>query len=458
MKQILLGLMLGLAIHCAGSEIVVLTKTPVAEFTLPDGSVLKNAYTWRRSSQGLMIMHDGGNYFLNFSLLPEAWKAVYLGAPPVAPATAVSEELAPPLQDKHKVASVLEAVPDLDVDARSLLLEKNNSEILDQDVLMLGVLQNLLSNQREEARRFFLIIEELQYELEAMDLDKLFNSCGNCGGDGTLNKSCKSCSESGKCPKCEGEGIRKSGLSKSTIDCTTCRGEGICVGCKGEGSLTPTCPKCRGAAKVIDQQYCEVKRDQIVRSVNAEASEGARGSLTSSATSGVNPVLPEWSELVSPALNFYLSEEYRGGMDTHILVGCILHSLLEERWEAAKRFELMVRVAYPDEEVLDIEKYLKPCKACEASGRIERACRSCEASGKCSQCEGSGERALEIGDDKIHCTTCRGTGKCAGCKGAGLSKPICQSCKGRGRNLDRQRAEVKLNLLVNEMNSYYETR
>jgi hypothetical protein len=457
MKQILLGLMVGLALHCAGNEIVVLTKTPVAEFALPDGSVLKNAYAWRRSSQGLMIMHDGGNYFLNFSLLPEDWKAAYLGTPAVAenPSLKIPTK---PAQDKYKVALLLDKVPDLDTGAQSLLLERNSTETLDQQVLMLGVLQNLLENQREEARRFFLIIEEMEYELDAIGLDMLFNPCENCGGDGELNKTCRSCEASGKCPKCEGEGLRKTGLSDSTMDCTVCRGTGVCIGCRGAGEMTPTCPKCRGAAKVIDQQYCEVKRDQIVRAVNAEASEGKRGSVTSSATSGVNPVLTEWSALSNPSRIFYLSDEYRGGMDTNILVGCVLHSLLEDRREAAERFELMVRVAYPDEEVLDIEKYLKPCKTCEASGRIERACRSCEESGKCAQCEGSGERALEIGGNKIHCTTCRGTGKCSGCKGEGLSRPICQSCKGRGRILDRQRAEVKLSLLVDEMNSHYESR
>ena len=45
------------------ADLVVLTETPVAEFTLPDGSVLKNAFVWRRSSEGLMIVHDDGQYF-----------------------------------------------------------------------------------------------------------------------------------------------------------------------------------------------------------------------------------------------------------------------------------------------------------------------------------------------------------------------------------------------------------
>ena len=69
MKYVVMACVLMFIFQCNAGEIVVLTETPVTEFSLPDGSVLQNAYVWRRSSQGLMIMHDGGNYFLNFNLL-----------------------------------------------------------------------------------------------------------------------------------------------------------------------------------------------------------------------------------------------------------------------------------------------------------------------------------------------------------------------------------------------------
>ena len=81
MKKLILMCVLALAAVAGAEEIVVLGETPVAEFTLPDGSTLKNAFVWRRSSEGLMIVHDDGQYFLNYQLLPAEWKAAYLGAP-----------------------------------------------------------------------------------------------------------------------------------------------------------------------------------------------------------------------------------------------------------------------------------------------------------------------------------------------------------------------------------------
>ena len=458
MKQMLFALLLGLALHTACGEIVVLTESPVAEFTLPDGTVLQNAYVWRRSSQGVMIMHDGGNYFLNFQLLPDDWKKAYLGTPEALVELAAPEHAAEPLHDKYNALPVLEKIPELDPAARRLLLREVNTEPMEHHVLMLGVLQSLLSNQRDEAKRFFLIMEEKQYEIEAVELNQLFNLCGNCQGDGRLDKNCKTCNASGDCPKCDGKGTRSTGLGDSRLHCTTCRGTGVCAACQGEKILSPTCSKCGGAGKVIDRQYCEVKRDQIVRNVNAEASQGIRGSITSGSSSGVKTVLAALTALEKPARAFYLSDEYTGEMDTNILVACVLHALLENQLDAAARFELMVRVQYPEGEVLDIKKYLKPCSRCDATGRVERDCRSCDGEGECPRCEGSGERAQEVGDDKIHCTTCRGTGKCSGCKGDGKLKPVCQACKGRGRILERQRAAIKLGLLVDEMNSYFEAR
>ena len=163
MKYWVMFCMVWFAFQCPAGEIVVLTDTPVAEFTLPDGSVLENAYVWRRSSQGLMVMHDGGNYFLNFKLLPDDWKAAYLGTSvDVAQSTGpeVKEE---PFHDKYKAEAILGKVPELDVAARRMLLRENLPEEMDQRILMLGVLQSLLLNERDEARRFLLFIVEIQY-------------------------------------------------------------------------------------------------------------------------------------------------------------------------------------------------------------------------------------------------------------------------------------------------------
>jgi hypothetical protein len=479
MKYVVIACMLLCAFLCNAEEIVVLAETPVAEFALPDGSVLHNAYVWRRSSQGLMIMHDGGSYFLNFTLLPDDWKAAYLGAPAEGETGVEAEPELEEMHDKYEVATLIEQIPDLNAVARSVLLGKDISVDLDKGVLTLGLLQSLLVNERDAAKRFFILIEEKEYEIDGIALEQLFNSCVNCAGDGQLDKNCTMCSGSGQCLKCDGQGVRNSGItssknaekskksrknkktsdsSKSGMHCTTCRGTGTCLSCKGEGMLTPSCPECRGAGKLVAQDYCEIMRDKLVREINASSTNGKMAAVTSSSSTDFGKVLAELPKLTPEAQSFYLSNAYAGEMDTNILVACVIHSLLSDHLEEAKRFDLMSHIEFSSDEVLDVEKYLKPCGKCETTGRIERDCRSCDGSGKCDRCEGSGKRKQEIGDDRIHCTTCRGSGKCGSCSGVGKLKPQCRACKGRGRILERQRTEIKLGLLVDELNAFHNER
>ena len=462
MKHLWVVFLLMGAVRCGAGEIVALTETPVAEFTLPDGSVLTNAYVWRRSSQGLMVMHDGGNYFLTFKLLPDDWKAVYLDPPtedqPIVAQPAEPEAKAKPVQDRYGVAAILAEIPDLDATARELLLGAASTGTLDTKILLLGVLQNLLADNRDEAKRFILFLEEKEYELDEVDRDLLFRPCANCGGDGRLNKTCKTCNGSGKCSRCKGVGTRKSSFDDSRMHCTTCRGTGVCPRCKGEGGFSPPCLECKGAGKVVNRAYCEILRDRIVREVNAVATPGRWTATTSSATSHIDQILSKIPNLKEPAWAFYLSEEYGGGMDTNLVVACLIHSLLEEDFQEAERFNRMLDVLFPDAEVLDAGKYLKPCGKCAATGWIQRDCRSCGGSGKCSRCEGSGERTQAIDGNKTHCTACRGSGKCTNCKGKGIMQFRCQSCKGRGRVLERQRTEIKLGLLVDRLNEFHDER
>jgi len=452
----LAGVMMVLAATTALAEnIVVLTKTPVAEFVLPDGSVLKNAYVWRRNSQGLMIMHDGGNYFLNFKLLPDDWKTAYLGASDEGDPIVEPESPPTAANDKYRVSGILEKIPALNAETRRMLLSDGGSKDLDKGILALGLLQSLLSNERSEARRFLIIIEEKQYEIGAVDLDQLFVSCGSCAGDGQLARTCKACDGSGSCPKCKGEGTREAMKGSSRMHCTTCRGTGVCSECKGEGGFTPSCPKCRGVGKLLDRQYCEIVRDRFVREVNASVLNGKRASVASIPTSGIGKVLAEFPDLKPEARAFYLSDAYTGGMDTNILVACVLHSLLKNGFKEGERFDLMLRVEFPDDKVFEVENYLKPCGKCKKQGRIERDCRKCNGDGDCGQCEGSGKRMSEFGDNKTQCTICRGTGKCRVCAGDGKLISQCPACKGRGRIFERQRTEIKLGLLVDELNEYY---
>lgn len=462
MKYVFVVLMLLGALQCGASEVVVLTETPVPEFSLPDGSVLTNAYAWRRDSRGIMIMHDGGSYFLNFALLPDDWKAVYLD-PPVENQGVVEKPVDPkpekvPVRDRYKATAVLEEIPDLDPAARVLLLSADGSGELDQKILMLGVLHNLLEGNRDEARRFALIIEEKEYELEEVDIKRLFQKCSNCGGDGHMDKTCKTCEGSGLCDRCEGEGASKSSFDDSQLDCTACRGNGKCPRCKGAGEFRPPCPKCKAAGKLVDLPYCEILRDHMVRTINAEATPDRWSVLTSSASSHMDKVLPKISGLKESAQAFYLSEAYAGGMDADLVVACLMHSLLKEDFKEAERFHKMLEVLFPKADVLEIDKYLKPCANCASTGRIEKDCRNCSGSGGCNRCNGTGQRTLEIDASKIHCTTCRGTGECTSCRGLRVFRLKCKTCDGRGNVRALQRIEIKLGLVVDRLNEFYDAR
>lgn len=463
MKQLVMIMVLLGVLQCGAGEIVVLTDTPVVEFSLPDGSVLANAYVWRKSSQGLMIMHDGGSYFLNFKLLPDDWKAVYMassdeedlgGVPPSKPEVKAGV----PVRDRYQAAEMLAQIPGLEVAAQAVLLGAESSGIADQNLLMLGVLHNLFLGNRKEAKRFNLFVEEKEYELENVEVEQFFKPCVNCGGDGLLSHECRRCSGAGKCPKCKGAGTLKASFKGTLLDCTLCRGTGECLACKGLGSFSSTCPKCRGSGNQIHQLYCEVLRDRIVREVNTSAVTNRGFSIVQSSSSRMESVLAEFPSLKTEAQAFYLSEEYRGGMDTNLVVAGLLHSLLKEDYGEVRRYRIMLTVLFPESEVIDSSKYLKSCSKCDATGWISRDCRSCKDEGKCARCAGEGERTLEIGESKIYCTTCGGSGKCPDCQGKGVLPVKCKACKGQGRRLERQRTEIKLGILEERLNEFYDRR
>jgi len=464
MKHSLAVLVLLVAFQCGAGEIIVLTEIPVAEFTLPDGSVLANAYVWKRSSQGLMIMHDGGSYFLNFKLLPDEWKAAYL-SPPEEEASVTVQLAQPevikvtPTRDRYKVMDVLKGVPGLNDSVRHLSLGTNHTEMVDQKILLLSVLQSLLLDHRKEAKRFHLFIEENEYELEDVDINQLLRPCTTCGGDGHMEKNCRRCDGTGTCPKCGGEGTLESTYQGTRLQCTACRGTGKCLACRGDGKLaSTTCRECKGAGRLVNQFYCEVLRGRVVYEVNTIAVPDRKFSLMSGSSTYFNKMLAELPGLEAPARAFYSSEEYEGGMDTNLVVACLMHSLLKEDYGEAKRFKLMLEVFFPEEEILDSTKYLKPCGKCDATGWITKNCRICDGSGKCPRCDGEGKRKLEIGGDMIHCTTCRGTGDCRDCQGKGTHPLKCKACEGEGRIINHQRVEIKLGLLVDRLNKFYERR
>ncbi|WP_372845501.1 hypothetical protein [Pontiella sp.] len=441
---------------CVASEIAVLGETPVAEFTLPDGSVLKNAFVWRRNSQGLMIVHDDGQYFLNFSLLPADWKSAYLGEPEPPTDNGV-EATGPEVADPYALNPVLKSIPELAPAARKILLT-DQSDLGRQAALALALLQSLISNNTDQAKRIQLLIDEMGLEIDAVDLDVLFSECSTCGGDGIVTKPCPDCKGTGKCPKCGGEGERKTGLGDSTIHCTVCRGTGKCALCAGEGEISSRCRACNGRGKRLNKSYCEVTRDQFVLLANALANPAAKQSPIATDAGRVRKVIKELGGLDPSASDRFFSETYDGALDADILAACVLHSLLKGRSDDAERFDMMFRIFFPDNDTYVLGDYLKPCDACKMTGAVAVECPECEGSGKCTRCGGTGERETGFRSTTIYCTTCKGTGKCPKCDGEGEILVRCSKCGGRGRIFERQRSEVKLGILVEKLNGYLKSR
>jgi hypothetical protein len=181
-----------------------------------------------------------------------------------------------------------------------------------------------------------------------------------------------------------------------------------------------------------------------------------KAAVTTQVASHVRKTFEEIPGIDADARAFYLSKAYQGGMETNLVLACLMYSLQQKDFSEAKRFNLMVEVLFPDDEVLEINKYLKPCKKCDGKGWIETPCSTCKGTGKCPRCNGEGVCASEIDDTKTHCTACRGTGKCFTCGGKGVKRSKCAACKGRGNILDEQRVEIKLGLLVRRLNRFYQ--
>lgn len=465
----ILGFLMVSGAFCRADDIVVLTQKPVAEFSLPDGTVLKNAYVWRRNSQGIMIIHEGGNYFLNYQTLPQAWKVAYLGEaaaepePEPEPEPEVVEVL-----DRYKIAPLLERVPALQEVTRDRLLEQNLPENLDQGVLALGLFQGLLDKDRDRAKRCLLFIEEKGYSVDGVDLEKLFEPCTKCEGDGSLERECEACAGSGECAECK-EAVaaaeknkkstsktnkRKSSLLKKD-PCSECDDSTECAACEGEGSFVSSCSKCNGAGKLLDRSYCEILRDKWVRGLNASVTGDAIAPITTSPSAGIEAVLVEMPDFDPEAATYYFSDAYTGGMDAGIIMACVIQTLLTEDYPSAKYFAQMLKLDFPKEHSFDVMKYVKACEVCEASGLLDEDCPACEGSGECAKCGGEGEttRMLAHGTDK--CSVCKGEGTCLECGGSGVQQVRCGSCGGEGRVLQRQRCEIKRELLVEQLNAYY---
>jgi len=456
MKKIVLFLTLVLISVCMANEVVVLTETPVAEFTLPDGSVLKNAFVWKRSSQGLMIIHDDGQHFLNFQLLTGDWKKAYLGEDEEEKP---AEPEKPPvvLDDRYKLGSVLNVVPGLSDAGVEWLLRDGADEEAKQNALTIALFQSLVSNNRDKAKRYLLIIEERDYKIDAVKLDNIFNTCIKCAGKGEYEQDCLACEGTGECIECEGSGLNKKGMGKKNADCKVCEGETECMECEGEKTVIRTCGTCRGRGQLLDRAYCEVNRNHIVRNVNILVGASEDVPLVQDPATGIEMVFVTLPGIEDEVEEFYLSDAYTGAMGTNILAACVMQSMLKKRLKDADRFHQMIEVNFPKNKILDIEDYIKICTDCKAVGYLDQDCTACKKQkkkGQCSECEGSGTAKKKLGA-KSDCEACEGSGDCPVCEGEGTARSQCATCDGRGRNFESLRAEIKLELLVDDLNDYY---
>jgi len=462
---------------CTAEEVVVITHEKVPLFTLPNGTVLTNAYAWKQDSRGIMIVHDGGNYFLNYTLLPDRWKKAYLGEPTPEENTPAPEKNEPSLPIKnnpYQLGKTFKSIPGLSEKGLAWLLQSNPSDEITQKILALGILQSLLNKKQKRAKQLLLFIEENEYTITELDLKKLFQSCPKCHGEGTISHVCRICKGTGKCVRCNGMGTRKSAFDKSRYHCTNCKGTGKCPSCLGKGKFTQICSLCNGKKKILNADYCIVLRNKWVREINALTDSNAWTTITATPFSPIKSTLQKIPELKSEVKTFYTSTNYKGEMDTNLVVLCLMQALKTKEMQKAHYFNTMLEVLYPKAKIIDVKKYIHICTACNGTGVIERPCPTCHGSGKCPRCDGTGTRKSEIKTnikkttskrkkkkkdkeaDGIYCTTCHGSGVCTSCGGTKVTTHQCATCGGTGKQIKKLRVNVRLKIEIKRLTSFYE--
>ncbi|QBG46396.1 hypothetical protein EGM51_02920 [Verrucomicrobia bacterium S94] len=439
------------------SDITVLTEEPVAEFALPDGSVLKNAFVWRRSSEGLMIVHDGGQYFLNFKLLPDDWKAAYLGEPKSSVSGETEAQLPDyVLNDPHGLQQILERVPELTPVGLRFVLREGADEASAGTAFGMAILQSLLDEKFDTARRLMLISEELGQEIEGVGRDDVAKTCPVCNGEGRVFLECKACGGSGKCARCGGEGERETGIGNHTVRCTACRGTGDCPVCGGAGGKTVVCRACGGRGRILKTKYCEVRLNRLVQTANRMADPDWTQTVVQADRAHVLKTLERIPGLEYGAARFYASDAYNGAMDTNIVLACAVHSILNKELEEAERFHLIIQANYGGDEIFELKNYLNICSVCDGKGYLVHDCSVCNGSGKCPRCGGDGLCESLFDDRTYPCTACReNKGKCRACGGTGEKRVRCSACGGSGRTIDEERCRIRRELLIRELNGYY---
>ncbi len=244
--------------------VVVLTEEPVAEFTLPDGSVLKNAYVWKRTSEGLMIIHDEGQYYLNFRMLPDDWRAAYAVIDEIGQvATAASER-----DDQYLIFDVIPKLDGLDHQAVTFYKSARYDGEVDYDLLTACALQSIIDNPTK-ARRIIGDIKMIFPDEPQIDITAFYETCSECGGVGSSTYDCPTCSGSAECKACGGDGELDAEFEHADPKhCTTCRGTGKCARCRGKGTVTLQCSECKGQGRKLLQDKLMAELADAVQRLN----------------------------------------------------------------------------------------------------------------------------------------------------------------------------------------------
>ena len=230
------------------AKVVVLTEEPVAEFTLPDGSVLKNAFVWKRNSEGVMIIHDEGQYYLNFRTLPDSWRAAYAVMDEIGQVAAASTHR----DDQYLIFDIIPLIDGLHHQAVTFYKSKRYPRDVDDALLTACALQCFLDFPGEptRAKRICRDINRVYPEYPQIDADALYEPCAKCDAVGSITYGCPICKGSGSCRKCEGDGELDPEFEHAEPKhCTTCRGTGKCTRCSGKTKLKLKCDECKGYGK-----------------------------------------------------------------------------------------------------------------------------------------------------------------------------------------------------------------
>ncbi len=273
------------------SNVVVLTEKPVAAFTLPDGTVLKNAYVWKRTSEGIMIIHDDGQYYLNFKTLPPDWRAAYEVLDSIEPVKSV----APQKYDQYSIFPLLDGIEPLSYMATAYYESDDYTGGNDGPMLMACAYQSLLDGNLDTAVRLNNLVKDHFPDTDPTLVESWYLSCKACYGKGVMFHICPSCGGSGECKRCGGTGEIKSQFSreddedkkkskqkddkdedknwgskslehKESIRCGDCRGAGKCPSCRGKKQRSSKCIKCGGYGKILRTEEVEklLKQEALI--------------------------------------------------------------------------------------------------------------------------------------------------------------------------------------------------